>query len=112
MRPDLTFQVIFSKDRVTLASPTVFAEFGQEVRVEAADEMRAVVMAQRPDGEGRSFVSAKLFTNSGGDWQVAREMSSSRMMLGGTPSFEGSVEGTPYRFVIMPRMVVPAARDS
>jgi hypothetical protein len=41
-------------------------------------------------------------------WQPAKKMSM-RSTLAFTPSFEHTVEGTPYRFVIRPRLIVPAA---
>lgn len=38
MRPEVVFTVVFMKDGQYLASPTVLAEFGREVRVEVPNE--------------------------------------------------------------------------
>lgn len=43
MRPDAVFTVIFKNDGNYLASPTVLAEFGSEVRVEVPNLMRPLV---------------------------------------------------------------------
>jgi hypothetical protein len=111
MRPDVTFQVILLKGGDYLAAPTVLGEFGQEVRIEVPDTMRAVVLAMEPDAEGRSITSAKMSIFQDGAWQPAKEMEM-EAHLSWTPSFEYSVEGTPYRFVVMPRRIVPAASES
>jgi hypothetical protein len=110
MRPDVVFTVVFKKADKYLASPTVLGEFGREVRVEVPDEMRALVMARAPAPDGRSFTSAKLAIFQDNVWQPAKEMSM-EAYLSMTPSFEYSVPGTPYRFVVMPRMIVPAANE-
>src|ERR1700744_1148659 len=110
MRPDVTFQVIFLKDGKYLASPTVLGEFGREVRIEVPNAMRALVLAMAPDQEGQSFTSAKMSIFQDDAWQPAKEMEM-RAYLSMTPSFEYSVEGTPFRFVVMPRMIVPAASE-
>jgi hypothetical protein len=111
MRPDVVFTVLFLKDRKHLASPTVLAEFGREVRVEVPNEMRALVLAQAPDQEGRSLTSAKLAIFQDNAWQPPEEMSM-EAYLSMTPSFEYSVPGTPYRFVVMPRRIVPPANQN
>jgi hypothetical protein len=108
MRPDVVFTVIFRKGKEYLASPTVLSEFGREVRVEVPNEMRALVMAHAPNQEGRSFTSAKMAIFQDGIWQPPQEMTM-EAYLSMTPSFEYSVPGTPYRFVVMPRMIVPGA---
>jgi hypothetical protein len=110
MRPDVVFTVIFLKDKRHLASPTVLAEFGHEVRVEVANEMRALVLANAPAPDGRSFTSAKMAIFQDGIWQPAYEMTM-QAYLSMTPSFEYTVQGTPYRFVVMPRRIVPAADE-
>jgi hypothetical protein len=110
MRPDVVFTVIFLKDKQYLASPTVLGEFGREVRVEVPNEMRALVLADAPNQEGRSFTSAKMAIFQDGAWQPPYEMTM-EAYLSKTPSFEYSVEGTPYRFVVMPRRIVPAASE-
>ena len=111
MRPDVVFTVIFLKGGEYLASPTVLGEFGREVRVEVPNEMRALVLALAPDQEGRSFTSAKLAIFQDNVWQPAKEMSM-EAYLSKTPSFEYSVPGTPYRFVVMQRRIVPAANEN
>jgi hypothetical protein len=108
MRPDAVFTVIFLKDGKHLASPTVLGEFGREVRVEIPDEMRAVVLAMAPNQEGRCFTSARMSLFKESAWQPAKEMSM-EAYLSMTPSFEYSVPDTPYRFVVMPRRIVPVS---
>jgi hypothetical protein len=110
MRPDVVYQVIFLKDGKPLASPTVLGEFGREVRVEVPGEMRVLISAQEPDEEGRSFTSAKMALYEDSDWETVKEMSMNAY-LSMTPSFQHSVESTPYRFVIQPRRIVPAANE-
>ncbi len=111
MRPDVVFTVIFLKDGIPLASPTVLGEFGREVRVELPNLMRALVLALAPNQEGRSFTSAKMAILQDNAWQPPEEMSM-EAYLSMTPSFEYSVRGTPYRFVVMPRRIVPAANET
>jgi hypothetical protein len=110
MRPDVVFTVIFRKDGQHLASPTVLGEFGQEVRVEIPNVMRALVLAMAPNQEGRSFTSAKMSLFQDNVWQPAKEMSM-EAHLSMTPSFEYTVPDTPYRFVVMPRRIVPVSQD-
>ena len=110
MRPDVVFTVILMKDGRPLASPTVLGEFGQEVRVEIPDVMRALVLANAPDSDGRSFTSAKMAVFQDGDWQLPKEMTM-EAHLSMTPSFEYTVPNTPYRFVIMPRRILPVSPD-
>jgi hypothetical protein len=110
MRPDVVFTVIFLKDGKHLASPTVLSEFGHEVRVEFPNEMRALVLADAPNQDGRSFTSAKMAIFQDGVWQPPYEMTM-EAYLSMTPSFEYSVAGTPYRFVVMPRRILPAANE-
>jgi hypothetical protein len=110
MRPDMVFTVIFRKDGELLAAPTVLGEFGRELWIEIPDVMRAQVLAMAPDQEGRSFTSAKMAIFRDNAWQPPEEMSM-EAHLSMTPSFEYSVPGTPYRFVVMPRRVIPASAD-
>jgi hypothetical protein len=110
MRPDLVFTVIFRKDGELLAAPTVLGEFGRELCIEIPDVMRAQVLAIAPDQEGRSFTSDKMAIFQDNAWQPPKEMSM-EAHLSMTPSFEYSVPGTPYRFVVMPRRVIPASPD-
>jgi hypothetical protein len=111
MRPDVVYTVIFLKDKRHLASPTVLGEFGREVCVEIPNEMRVLVVAMTPNQEGRSFTSAKLFLFENSAWRQVKEMTM-EAYLSMTPSFEYSVPDTPYRFVVMPRMIVPAASSA
>ena len=106
--PDVVYQVLFLRDGDYLASPTVAGQYGREVRVELPNAMRVVVSAEAPDNEGRSFATARMSLFTDGDWRDVRTMSM-RAVLTATPSFEYSVDGTPYRFVVMMRKLVPAA---
>jgi hypothetical protein len=108
VRPDVIYQVIFMADGEYLKTPTVLGQFGREVRVEVPNLMRVVMITEEPDADGRSYTSAKMSIFKDNVWQPAREMSMNAY-LAYTPAFEYSMEGTPYRFVIMPRLVVPAA---
>src|SRR5580698_40243 len=111
MRPDVVFTVIFRKDGEFLAAPTVLGEFGRELCVELPDVMRAQVLAMAPDQEGRSFTSAKMAIFRDKAWAEAKEMSM-EAHLSMTPSFEYTVPETSYRFVVMPRRIVPVSPDS
>jgi hypothetical protein len=110
MRPDVVFTVIFKKDGKYLASPTVLGEFGRELCVEIPNVMRALVLAMAPDQEGRSFTSAKMAVFQENAWRPVKEMSM-EAYLSMTPSFEYTVPEAPYRFVVMPRTIVPVAPD-
>ena len=110
MQADVVFTVIFKKDGNYLASPTILCEFGREVCVEIPNMMRAVILAKTPDPEGRSFTSAKMAIFQDDAWQAAKEMTM-EAYLSSTPSFEYTVPDTPYRFVVMPRRIVPMAPD-
>jgi hypothetical protein len=109
MRPDVVFTVIFNKDGNPLASPTVLGEFGREVCVEVPNVMRALALAMAPDQEGRSFTSAMAIFQDNA-WQPPKEMSM-KAYLSKTPSFEYTVPDAPYRFVVMPRRIVPVSPD-
>jgi hypothetical protein len=109
--PDVVFQVVFMEDGEYLASPTVVGKFGQEVRLEIPNAMRVSTFAEAPNNEGLSFTSAKMAVYKNGAWQPAKEMTM-QAHLSMTPSFEYSVPDTPYRFVVMPRSIVPAANQS
>ena len=111
MRPDVVFTVLFLKDGQYLASPTVLGEFGREVRLEVPNEMRALVLVEAPGQDGLSFTSAKLAIFQKGSWQPPEELTM-EANLTRTPSFEYSVPGTTYRFVVMPRRIVPAANEN
>ena len=106
MQPDIAFTVIFKRDGNCLASPTVLGEFGREVCIEIPNVMRAVVVAMAPNQEGRSFTSAKMTIFQDNAWQSPKEMSM-EAYLSLTPSFEYTVPDSPYRFVVMPRKIVP-----
>ena len=109
--PDVVYTVLFLKDGAVLAAPTVVGRFGQEVRVEVPDLMRVEVSAQAPDADSRSFTTARMSLSKDGAWQSPKVMSM-QATLTMTPSFEYSVDGTPYRFVVMPRQVVAAANQA
>jgi hypothetical protein len=111
MKPDVVYTVIFLKDKKYLASPTVLGEFGREVRVEVPNEMRVLACSAAPNQEGRSFTSAKMFLFKDDAWQEVKEMTM-EARLDMTPSFEYSVPDTAYRFVVMQRMIVPAASEA
>jgi hypothetical protein len=111
MRPDVVYTVIFLKDQNYLASPTVLGEFGREVRVEVPDEMRVLALTMPPNQEGLSFTSAKMFLFLDNTWQQVQEMTM-EAHLSMTPSFQYSVPDTAYRFVVMQRMIVPAANEN
>ncbi len=106
--PDVVYQVLFSAGDELLASPTVVSQFGRWVRVEIPGLMRVTMLTGERDPDGKFYTSATMQLFQDNAWQPAKEMS---MMstLTSTSSFEYSVEGTPYRFVIMPRLIVPAA---
>lgn len=105
---DVTYQVFFMVDGEILGAPTVAGQFGREVRVEMPEVMRVTLFTgdRGQDGKFRTSAVMQLFRDNA--WQTVREVSM-RSKLEFTPSFEYSVEGTPYRFVIMPRLIVPAA---
>lgn len=105
---DVVYIVLFLKDGAVLSAPTVAGQYGREVRVEVANLMRAELSAERPDADSQSLTTAKLAVFKDGVWQPPKIMSM-KTTLTMTPSFEYSVEGTPYRFVVMPRKLVPAA---
>jgi hypothetical protein len=111
VRPEVVYTVVFKKGENCLASPAVLGQFGKEVLVEVPNEMRALVLALAPDPDGRYFTSAKMSIFQDGAWQPPKEMTM-EAYLTKTPSFEYSVEGTPYRFVVMQRMIVPAASEN
>jgi hypothetical protein len=108
MRPDVVFTVIFRRDGEFLAAPTVLGEFGRELCIEIPELMRAQVLAMAPNQEGRSFTSAKMAIFLDDAWQPVKEMSM-EAQLSMTPSFEYAVPDAPYRFVVMPRRVVPTS---
>lgn len=108
VRPDMTYQVLFKVNDELVAAPTVLGQFGREVRVELPNRMQAVMSTTAPDHEGLSLTSAKLSVFENGSWRTVKEMSMTTPMTS-TPSFELSVDDTPYRFVVMPRRIVPAA---
>ena len=110
MRPDVVFTVMFRKDGEFLAAPTVLGEFGRELSIEIPDVVRAQVLAMAPNQEGRSFTSAKMAIFRDNAWQPRKEMTM-EAQLSMTPSFEYTVPDAPYRFVMMPRSIVPVSSD-
>lgn len=107
-RPDVVFRVVFTKAGERLAAPTVVGQFGEEVGFEVPKLMRVALLAQKPGPNGKSFTSAKMAIFQNDAWQPAKEMTMDAT-LSATPSFEYSVDGTPYRFVVMPRLVASPA---
>lgn len=108
VRPDVIYQVLFKAGDEFLGSPTVLGQFGREVRVEIPNVMRVTMITGEPDQDGQCYTSARMAIFQDNAWQSAKEMSM-KATPSGTPSFEYSVDGTPYRFVVMPRLIVPAA---
>src|SRR5687767_8646529 len=98
------FKVVLLKDGKPVASPSVLGEFGRELTVELDQTMKMVAVASTPNSEGHSLTAVKLSVFESGAMQPAKEMS---MLadLSKTPSFEYSVPGTAYRFVVAPRLV-------
>ena len=105
--PDVAYNILFLKEGKVLAARTVVGPFGHDIRVELPELMRVVVSARAPSIGDSSFTTAKMAVYAQGAWQPAKEMSM-KADLSATPSFEYSVDGTPYRFVVMPRMIVRA----
>ena len=103
------FKVVLLKDGSVVASPSVVGEFGREMIVELAQTMKVVAIASAPNSQGHSLTAVKLSLFEGGAMQPGKEMS---MLadLSKTPSFEYSVPGTAYRFVVMPRQVTLPAK--
>ncbi len=108
--PDVAYTVLFLQDGEPLATPTVVGRFGQDVRIEVPNQMRVEVMARAPDSQSHSFTTARMSLYRDGAWQPPKVMSM-QATLTLTPSFEYSVDGTNYRFVVMPRAIVPAANQ-
>ena len=104
------FNVVLLKDGKIVASPGVVGEFGKEVTVEITQTFKVVGLASVPDAEGHSLTAVRLSLFENGAMQPLKEMS---MLadLTKTPSFEYSVPGTTYRFVVRPRQVkLPEAK--
>jgi DNA-binding CsgD family transcriptional regulator len=104
---DVTYQVLFMVDGEILGAPTVAGRFGREVQVEFSDLMRVTLFTGERGEDGKFYTSAVMQVFRDNAWQTVREVSM-RSKLEFTPSFEHTVEGTPYRFVVMPRLIVPA----
>ena len=107
--PDVIYQVLFSVGDELLGSPTVAGQFGREVRAEIKGVMRVTMFTGERDQTGKYYTSATMQLFQGDAWQPAKEMSM-KSDLKFTPSFEHTVEGTAYRFVVMPRLIVPPAQ--
>ncbi len=106
--PDVIYQVIFQRGEDRLGSPTVVGQYGREVRVEIPNTMRVTMVTEEPGQDGRSYTTATMSLFQDNGWKFVKEMSMTSL-LSSTPSFEHSVEGTSYRFVVMPRLIVPPA---
>ena len=107
-QPDLIYQVIFIEGENYLGSPVVAGRFGQEVRAEIPDRMRVTMFTAAPGPDGKAYTWVKMQLRQDGVWGPVEEMSM-LATLSETPSFQNTVEGTDYRFVVMPRLIVPAA---
>lgn len=107
---DVTYQVLFMVDGEIVGAPTVAGRFGREVHVEFSDVMRATMFTGERGRDGKFYTSAVMQVFRDNAWQTVGDMSM-RSNLDFTPSFENTVEGTPYRFVIMPRLIVPTAAE-
>ena len=70
--------------------------------------MRVTMVTEEPGQNGQSYTSAAMSLFQGDAWKPVKTISMNAV-LSATPSFEYSVEGTPYRFVVMPRLIVPPA---
>lgn len=104
------YKVVLLKDGKSVASPSIVGEFGREVTVELAQTMKVVAVSSAPNSEGNSLTAVKLSIFESGAMQPGKEMS---MLadLSKTPSFEYSVPGTTYRFIVTPRLVkLPEAK--
>lgn len=108
--PDMIYQVIFLRGEEWLGSPTVLGQFGREVRVEIPNTMRVNMITDAPGQDGRAYTSATMLLFQDNAWKPMQTMSMNAI-LSATPSFEYSVDGTPYRFVVMPRLIVPPADE-
>ena len=104
--PDLMVQVVLWRAGDVADIVVVAGAYDEDVWIELADVGRVRVHAARPDAEGRSFIRARAALREGEDWLIVRDMEM-RADLARLPSFETSIDGTPYRFVIMPRRVAP-----
>lgn len=104
------YKVVLLKDGKAVASPSVVGEFGREVTVELAHTMKVIAVFSAPDNEGHSLTALKLSIFESGAMQPEKEMS---MLadLSKSPSFEYSVPGTTYHFIVAPRLV-KLPRDS
>jgi DNA-binding CsgD family transcriptional regulator len=106
--PDLMVQVVLWRAGDVADVAVVAGAYGEDVWIELAELGRVRVHAARPDAEGRSVIHARAALLKGEDWLIVRDMEM-RADLARLPSFETSIEGTPYRFVIMPRRIMPPA---
>jgi DNA-binding CsgD family transcriptional regulator len=106
--PDLVYQVRFSAGDDLLAAPTVASQFGRWVQVEIPGLMRVSLLTGERDPDGHVHTSATMQVFQDNAWQPAREMSM-LSRLESAPSLEYSVEGTAYRFVILPRLIARPA---
>lgn len=99
----VSFDVVLLNDGKVVASPRVVTAFGQETTIELPRLMKVAAVAAAPNSEGRALTSVKMSVYQ--DGAMGPEQSMSMLAdLTKTPSFEYSVPGTTYRFVVMPRM--------
>jgi hypothetical protein len=104
------FEIQLLNDGKVVASPSIVAEFGREVTVELPQTMKVVAVASAPNSEGHSMTAVKLSLFTSGAMQPEKE-SSMLADLSKAPSFEYSIPGTAYRFIVMSRKVkLPEAK--
>ena len=102
---DVVFNIVLLNEEHVIASPAIVSQFGQQVDIEHDGVLRVSALADAPDADGYSFTRVTMSVFDGTNWLPAEEMSMTAY-LSKTPSFQYSVPGTPFRFVIMPRRVV------
>ena len=107
---EVAYNILFLKSGKPLAARTVVGCYNQELRVELHDLMRVDVLTRAPESDGRSFTEAKMAMYGVASWHIVQNMKM-EAMLSLTPSFEYSVDQTPYRFVVMPRQIVDATNQ-
>jgi hypothetical protein len=105
MAVDVVFNIVLLKERQVIASPAIVSQFGQQVDIEHDGILRVSAIAEAPDADGYSYTKVIMSVFDGMLWLPAEEMSMTAY-LSKTPSFQYSVPGTSFRFVIMPRRVV------
>jgi hypothetical protein len=98
----VAFRITLRENAFAVAKTTLTGEFGKELTVEVRQLMKVVAIASLPNSEGQSLITAKLSVFYNGAMQPPNEMS---MLadLSKSPSFNYSVPGTGYNFIVTPR---------